>query len=89
MFGEESVPKIFKGERLHVTVDSKKANIDLINMVIIYFKDYDYNEFTLYSKFVGFCVGSNLAIAGFQFMSGCLFSDLSFGFFAGSIMSRR
>ncbi|XP_044739743.1 cleavage and polyadenylation specificity factor 73 [Chrysoperla carnea] len=32
MFGEESVPKIFKGERLHVTVDGKKANIDLVNM---------------------------------------------------------
>lgn len=88
MFGEESVPKIFKGERLHVTVDSKKANIDLINMVISYFKDYDSIDSTFYPKFVGFCVGSNLAMNGFQSMSGYTFSDLSFGLFAGSIMSR-
>lgn len=33
MFGEESVPKIFKGEKLYVTVDGKKANIDLLNLV--------------------------------------------------------
>jgi len=33
MFGEDSVPKIFKGEKLYVTVDSKKANIDLLNLV--------------------------------------------------------
>lgn len=33
MFGEESVPKIFKGEKLYVTVDGKKANIDLVNLV--------------------------------------------------------
>ncbi|KAL0274621.1 UNVERIFIED_CONTAM: hypothetical protein PYX00_002710 [Menopon gallinae] len=34
MFGEESVPKIFKGEKLYVTVDGKKANIDLINLIV-------------------------------------------------------
>lgn len=33
MFGEESVPKIFKGEKLYVTVDGKKANIDLLKLV--------------------------------------------------------
>lgn len=33
MFGEDSVPKIFKGEKLYVTVDNKKANIDLLNLV--------------------------------------------------------
>jgi cleavage and polyadenylation specificity factor subunit 3 len=33
MFGEDSVPKIFKGEKLYVTVDGKKANIDLLNLV--------------------------------------------------------
>lgn len=32
MFGEDTVPKIFKGEKLHVTVDGKKANIDLLNL---------------------------------------------------------
>lgn len=35
MFGEDSVPKIFKGEKLYVTVDGKKANIDLLNLVSI------------------------------------------------------
>jgi cleavage and polyadenylation specificity factor subunit 3 len=33
MFGEQSVPKIFKGEKLYVTVDGKKANIDLVDLV--------------------------------------------------------
>lgn len=33
MFGEESVPKMFKGDKLHVTVDNKRADIDLLNMV--------------------------------------------------------
>lgn len=33
MFGEDSVPKIFKGEKLYVSVDGKKANIDLLNLV--------------------------------------------------------
>jgi cleavage and polyadenylation specificity factor subunit 3 len=33
MFGEESVPKIFKGEKLYVTVDNKRADIDLHNLV--------------------------------------------------------
>lgn len=34
MFGEESVPKIFKGDKLHVTVDEKRADIDLLNMKV-------------------------------------------------------
>lgn len=33
MYGEESVPKMFKGDKLHVTVDNKRADIDLLNMV--------------------------------------------------------
>lgn len=33
MFGEGSVPKMFKGESMYVTVDGKKANIDLLNLV--------------------------------------------------------
>lgn len=33
MFGEESVPKIFRGEKLFVAVDGKKANINLKNLV--------------------------------------------------------
>ncbi|CAL4121651.1 unnamed protein product, partial [Meganyctiphanes norvegica] len=32
MFGEESVPKLFKGEKLYVTVNNVKANIDLATM---------------------------------------------------------
>lgn len=32
MFGEESVPKMFKGEKFYVTVDDKKAHIDLTNL---------------------------------------------------------
>lgn len=33
MFGEDSVPKMFKGDQLFVTVDGKKADIDLIQLV--------------------------------------------------------
>jgi len=36
MFGEESVPKIFKGEKLFVAVDGKKANINLKNLVCFF-----------------------------------------------------
>ncbi|CAH0394985.1 unnamed protein product [Bemisia tabaci] len=35
MFGEDSVPKIFKGEKLFVTVDGKKANIDLTDLSVL------------------------------------------------------
>ncbi|KAK0085345.1 hypothetical protein PV325_005386 [Microctonus aethiopoides] len=34
MFGEDSVPKIFKGEKLYVTVDNKKAHIDLSTLEV-------------------------------------------------------
>ncbi|XP_063907191.1 cleavage and polyadenylation specificity factor 73-like isoform X2 [Zophobas morio] len=34
MFGEDSVPKMFKGERLYVTVNDKKADIDLSNLEV-------------------------------------------------------
>lgn len=34
MFGEDSVPKIFKGERLYVTNDEKKAHIDLTTLQV-------------------------------------------------------
>ena len=34
MFGEESVPKLFQGDRIYVTVDRKKANIDLSNFQV-------------------------------------------------------
>lgn len=33
MFGEASVPKIFKGEKLYVTVNNVKANVDLSTLV--------------------------------------------------------
>ncbi|CAG0887316.1 unnamed protein product [Darwinula stevensoni] len=34
MFGEEAVPKVFRGEKLYVSVDGKKANIDLLKMQV-------------------------------------------------------
>ncbi|XP_059046660.1 cleavage and polyadenylation specificity factor 73-like [Achroia grisella] len=34
MFGEDSVPKMFKGEKLYVEVDGKRADIDLLNMEV-------------------------------------------------------
>ncbi|XP_026320654.1 cleavage and polyadenylation specificity factor 73 [Hyposmocoma kahamanoa] len=39
MFGEDSVPKMFKGDKLHVTVDGKKADIDLLNMEVTCLED--------------------------------------------------
>ncbi|XP_044018977.1 cleavage and polyadenylation specificity factor 73-like [Aphidius gifuensis] len=34
MFGEKSVPRIFEGEKLYVTVDDKKAHIDLTSLEV-------------------------------------------------------
>lgn len=34
MFGEDSVPKIFKGEKLYVAVNDKRADIDLANLEV-------------------------------------------------------
>ncbi|KAM3959462.1 cleavage and polyadenylation specificity factor 73 [Aphomia sociella] len=34
MFGEDSVPKMFKGDKLYVQVDGKRADIDLLNMEV-------------------------------------------------------
>lgn len=42
MFGEDSVPKIFKGEKLYVTVNDKKADIDLSNLVNFLISNYNY-----------------------------------------------
>lgn len=42
MFGEESVPKIFRGEKLFVAVDGKKANINLKNLVSFFSSIYIY-----------------------------------------------
>ena len=36
MFGEDSVPKIFKGEKIYVSVDNVKANVDLVSLVSPY-----------------------------------------------------
>lgn len=33
MFGEDSVPKMFKGDKLYVVVNDKRADIDLLNLV--------------------------------------------------------
>lgn len=34
MFGEDSVPKMFKGEKLYVSVNDTKADIDLSTLVM-------------------------------------------------------
>ncbi|KAK9710972.1 Beta-Casp domain [Popillia japonica] len=34
MFGEDSVPKIFKGEKLYVAVKENRADIDLVNLEV-------------------------------------------------------
>lgn len=34
MFGEDSVPKMFKGEKFYVSVNDTKADIDLSTLVI-------------------------------------------------------
>ena len=34
MFGEESVPKIFSGDRITVSVDTRKAVIDLASLEV-------------------------------------------------------
>ena len=36
MFGEESVPKIFSGDRITVSVDTRKAVIDLASLEVRY-----------------------------------------------------
>lgn len=33
MFGEDSVPKMFKGEKFYVSVNDTKADIDLSSLV--------------------------------------------------------
>ena len=35
MFGEESVPKIFSGDRITVSVDTRKAVIDLASLEVV------------------------------------------------------
>jgi hypothetical protein len=37
MFGEESVPKIFQGDRIYVSVDNKRANINLSELKVTTF----------------------------------------------------
>lgn len=34
MFGEDSVPKMFKGDKLYVVVNDKRADIDLLNLEV-------------------------------------------------------
>lgn len=36
MFGEDSVPKMFKGEKFYVSVNDTKADIDLSTLVKYY-----------------------------------------------------
>lgn len=33
MCGDEAVPKIFKGDKLTITLNNQKVNIDLLNLV--------------------------------------------------------
>lgn len=57
MFGEESVPKIFRGEKLFVAVDGKKANINLKNLVIYFYIIFT-NFYYYYCYYLN--IGSNL-----------------------------
>jgi Pre-mRNA 3''-end-processing endonuclease polyadenylation factor C-term. len=34
MYGEAAVPKMFKGEKITITVDKKKACIDLVDLSV-------------------------------------------------------
>lgn len=44
MFGEESVPKIFSGDRVTVSVDSKQAVIDLANLEVTCSEDSTFQQ---------------------------------------------
>ncbi|KAK9878570.1 hypothetical protein WA026_022640 [Henosepilachna vigintioctopunctata] len=44
MFGEDSVPKIFKGEKLYVSVNDKKADIDLSNLQVVCQEDETFQQ---------------------------------------------
>lgn len=35
MFGDAAVPKMFKGEKITITVDKKKACIDLVDLSVV------------------------------------------------------
>lgn len=37
MFGPDSVPKVFKGDNFYVTIDGKRADIDLAALVGYFF----------------------------------------------------
>ncbi len=52
MFGEESVPKIFQGDRIYVSVDNKRANINLSELKVTIFLSSFYSLF--YSSIVNF-----------------------------------
>ncbi|KAL3285800.1 hypothetical protein HHI36_000323 [Cryptolaemus montrouzieri] len=44
MFGEDSVPKIFKGEKLYVSINDKKADIDLSNLTVVCTEDETFQQ---------------------------------------------
>ncbi|KAG8277735.1 cleavage and polyadenylation specificity factor 73-like [Homalodisca vitripennis] len=71
MFGEDSVPKIFKGEKLYVTVDGKKANIDLLNLEVTCEEDETFQQIvqTAVSK-----LHDSLAPPRTEFLSGAILS---------------
>ena len=52
MFGEESVPKIFQGDKIYVNVDKKKAYIDLAKVKVSVFFSID--------NFIMLTCGSNI-----------------------------
>jgi len=57
MFGDESVPKVFKGDKFVVTVDGKKANIDISALVtctlITYLKFFIFLKICCFPSFIG------------------------------------
>lgn len=44
MFGEESVPKIFQGDRIYVSVDNKRANVDLSELKVVCEEDKTFEQ---------------------------------------------
>jgi cleavage and polyadenylation specificity factor subunit 3 len=48
MFGEDSVPKIFQGDRIYVSVDNKRANIHLSELKVnTYLPTYSHTQCSL------------------------------------------
>jgi hypothetical protein len=50
MFGDDAVPKMFKGDKFIVTVDGKRANIDLTALVMFIELPFSYKNLNFFIK---------------------------------------